>query len=139
MPGSLVRVEVVTAERRVYSDDVEMVIVPGIEGEMGILHNHAPLLTALQVGELRTLKEGEEVEALAVTGGFVEVQPDKVIVLADAAERADEIDGARAEEARRRAEARLRGDKSAIDIARAEAALRRSLVRLKVARWRKQK
>lgn len=69
----------------------------------------------------------------------MEVQPDKVIVLADAAERADEIDGARAEEARRRAEARLRGDKSAIDIARAEAALRRSLVRLKVARWRKQK
>ena len=139
MPGSLVRVEVVTAERMVYSDDVEMVIVPGVEGEMGILHNHAPLLTALQVGELRTLMEGEEVEALTVTGGFVEVQPDRVIVLADAAERTDEVDEARAEEARRRAEARLRGDKSAIDIARAEAALRRSLVRLKVARRRKQK
>ncbi len=139
MPGSLVRVEVVTAEQMVYSDDVEMVIVPGVEGEMGILHNHAPLLTALQVGELRTLKEGEEIEALAVIGGFVEVQPDRVIVLADAAERMGEIDEARAEEARKRAEARLRGDKSAIDIARAEAALRRSLVRLKVARWRKQK
>ncbi len=139
MPGSLVRVEVVTPERMVYSADVEMAIVPGVEGAMGILHTHAPLLTALQMGELRTLNKGEEVEALAVTGGFVEVQPDKVIVLADAAERTGEIDEARAEEARRRAEARLRGDKSAIDIARAEAALRRSLIRLKVARRRKQK
>jgi F-type H+-transporting ATPase subunit epsilon len=139
MPGSLIQVEIVTAERMVYSDNVEMVIVPGVEGEMGILHNHAPLLTALKAGELRTLKEGQELEALAVTGGFLEVQPDSVIVLADAAERADEIDEARAEEARKRAEARLRGDRSAVDLVRAEAALRRSLVRLKLAKRRKQK
>lgn len=69
MPGSLVRVEVVTAERMVYSDDVEMVIVPGVEGEMGILHNHAPLLTALRVGELRTLKRARRLRPSPSPGG----------------------------------------------------------------------
>jgi F-type H+-transporting ATPase subunit epsilon len=130
-----IRLEIVTAERTVYADDVDMVIAPGIEGQLGILPNHAPLLTALTYGELRAKKAGEEDLSVAIGGGFMEVLSDRVTVLADSAERADEIDLERAEAARRRAEGRLkRRREEDIDFARAEAALRRSLVRLKVAK-----
>ncbi len=132
---STIRLDVVTAERVVYSDDVNMVIAPGLEGQMGILPHHAPLITVLGLGELVIKKEGQEDEFMAIGGGFMEVLPDKVVVLADMAERAEEIDEARAEEARRRAEERLKQRRvEEVDFARAEAALRRSLTRLKVAK-----
>ncbi|MBW2310515.1 MAG: F0F1 ATP synthase subunit epsilon [Deltaproteobacteria bacterium] len=126
------RLELVTAERLVYSDDVNMVIAWGIEGQLGILPHHAPLMTMLQPGEL-IVKKGDEEFYLAVTGGFLEVQPDKIIILADACERADEIDVARAQEARRRASELMEAPPPGVELATAEAALRRSMVRLKVA------
>ena len=123
----------VTPERVVYSDDaVDMVVAPGADGELGILPNHAPLLAALAIGELR-LKRGAEEESFAVHGGYVEVLANKVIVMANVAERATEIDIARAEEARARAEQRHRERPEYLDMARLQAALRRSQVRLKVA------
>jgi F-type H+-transporting ATPase subunit epsilon len=134
---SSIRLEIVTAERVVYSEDVDLVAIPGVEGELGILPRHTPLLTMLKPGELRIKKGGEEI-AMAVSGGFVEVRPEKIIVLADAAERADEIDEARAEAARQRVTAALSEKKREdVDFARMEAALQRSLVRLKVAQRRK--
>jgi len=132
---SRIRLEVVTAERVVYADDVDMVIAPGVEGQLGILPRHAPLLTALTYGELRVKKAGQEDESLSIGGGFMEVLPERVVVLADAAERAEEIDLERAEAARRRAEERLKQRQAEdVDFVHAEAALRRSLARLKVAR-----
>jgi len=127
-----IHVDIVTAERTVFSDEVEMVIAPGIDGVLGILPRHAPLLTALQVGVLRLKKGGEEI-LMAIGGGFMDVTPTKVVILADSAERAEEIDEVRAEEARRRAERLMSQKLSEVDFVRAEAALRRSLVRLKVA------
>ena len=128
-----IRLDVVTAEKVVYSDDVDVVIAPGIEGQLGIIPHHSPLMTMLQPGELIARKGSEEF-SMAVSGGFLEVRQDRVIVLADSAERVEEIDIARAEEAKKRAEKRLE-EKYApeTDSARAEAALRRSLIRLKVA------
>jgi F-type H+-transporting ATPase subunit epsilon len=132
MAGRL-RFEIVTAERVVLTDEVDMVIAPGIEGELGILPHHAPLLTVLKPGELR-VKHGTEETAIFVSGGFLEVQPDKVIVLADTAERAEEIDLARVEEAKRRAGERLAMRGTELDLSRAEASLRRALIRERVAR-----
>ena len=133
---SPIRLDIVTQERLVFSEDVDMVIAPGIEGEMGILPHHAPLLTALTFGELRVKRGGIE-ESFAIGGGFVEVRPDKVTVLADSAERAEEIDVARAEAARQRAEGMLaQKPPDPTEAARLDRALRRSLVRIKVARKR---
>ena len=129
--------ELVTPERIVFSDDaVDMVIAPGADGQLGILPNHAPLLAALGIGEL-LIRKGAEEESFAVHGGFVEVLANKVIVMASVAERATEIDVARAEEARERAERREREEPEGLDMARLQAALRRSSVRLKVARRRR--
>lgn len=136
---SSIRLEIVTAERAVYSEDVDVVVAPGVEGQLGILPHHAPLMTTLQPGELLVRKGGEEF-SLAISGGFLEVRPDRVIVLADTAERAEEIDMARAEEAKRRAQERLvEAGAPGIDAARAEAALRRSLARLKVVERRRKR
>ena len=130
---SSLKLDIVTAERVVYSEDVDTVIAPGVEGQLGILPHHAPLMTMLQAGELVARKGGQE-EIIAISGGFLEVRPDRVIVLADQAERAEEIDMARAEAAKKRAEERLRDRKVVgLDEARAEAALRRALTRLSVA------
>jgi F-type H+-transporting ATPase subunit epsilon len=126
------RLEIVTAERMVYSGDVDMVIAWGLEGQLGILPHHAPLMTILQPGELIVRKDNEE-SYLAVSGGFLEVRPDKVIVLADACERAEEVDIARAEDAKRRAKEIMKAPSPEAETAAAEAALRRSLVRLKAA------
>ena len=115
-----------------------MVVAPGVEGQLGILPHHAPLMTTLQAGELLIRASGEEF-SLAISGGFLEVRPDRIIVLADAAERAEEIDIARAEEAKRRAEERLSRPAPEADAARAEAALQRSLARLKVAERRRKR
>lgn len=126
------KIDIVTAERIVYSEEVDIVIAPGVEGQLGVLPHHAPLMTILQAGELVVRKGGEE-ETMAISGGFLEVRPDHVIVLADQAERAEEIDADRAEAARKRAEERLKDRKVAgLDETRAEAALRRAMVRLTV-------
>ena len=136
---STIKLDVVTAERVVFSDEVDVVVAPGVEGQLGILPYHAPLMTMLQPGEL-LVRKGEEELCIAVSGGFLEVRPDRVIVLADAAERAEEIDVSRAEEAKRRAEERLREHAPGVDTAQVEASLRRALVRIEVVgRRRKRK
>lgn len=131
--ASSLTVEIVTNERVVLSEsDVEMVSAPGSEGMMGILPNHAPLVTTLSAGELRIKKAGAE-QSLIVFGGFMEVLPNKVIVLADVAEKVEEIDVKRAEEARKRAEEAIaRGGGDKVDLAEAEARLQRAQVRLRV-------
>ncbi len=129
--------DIVTAERRLLSeDDIDEVVAPGAEGQLGILPSHAALITTLQPGELRVKKGGEEIEYV-LSGGFMEVRDNKVVILADAAERADEIDLARAQEARRRAEEALAQREATVDLAMVEAALRRSLVRLRAAERRR--
>jgi len=133
-------VEIVTAERQVLAeDDVDMVVAPGTEGVVGILPRHAPLLTLLHPGVIRIKKNGAE-SSMAVGGGFLQVNADRVLILADTAERADEIDAARAEEARRDAEAALADAQRAGNRGQAESAralLRLSTVRLNVARRRR--
>jgi len=129
------RLEIMTAERELYSEDVDVVVAPGADGQLGILPHHAPLLTLLEPGELMVRKDGEE-DYIAVTGGFLEVMADRVVVLADAVERAEEIDEARALEAMRRAQERLESQTSDIDLQRALASIRRAQARLKVARRR---
>jgi F-type H+-transporting ATPase subunit epsilon len=133
------KVEIVTAERLIYSEEgVDRLIVPGVEGELGVLTLHAPLLTMIQPGVMRIVKGGDEAE-MAITGGFIEVRDNRVTILADAAERAEEIDEARAEQARQRAQ-RLLGERGGeVDLAKAEASLRRALVRLKAAERRRRR
>ena len=124
--------EIVTAERVVHSDEVDLLVVPGIDGEMAILPSHAPLTTMLQPGEL-IVRKGSEESSIFVSGGFFELMNDKVTILADSAERVEEIDITRAEEAKKRAEEKVElRARTDIDAARTEAALRRSLMRLKV-------
>ncbi|MBM4425219.1 MAG: F0F1 ATP synthase subunit epsilon [Chloroflexi bacterium] len=128
-----IRCEIVTQERIVYAEDVDMVIAPGAEGALGILPHHSPLLTTLQHGELVVKKAGQE-QSFAIGGGVLEVRPDKVTVLADAAETADEIDVTRAEAARKRAQELLaQGLPPSSDrFAEIENALKRSNIRLRV-------
>lgn len=134
-----IKLDIVTAERSVFSEDVDMVIAPGVDGQLGILPYHAPLMTTLVPGELVVKRDGSEF-CLAISGGFLEVRPDRVIVLADSAERAEEIDVSRAQEARLRAEKLLaEGYPAGVDSARVEASLRRSLIRLKVATRRRKR
>ncbi len=133
-------VEIVTAERQVLAEsDVDMVVAPGSEGVVGILPRHAPLLTLLKPGVIRIKKDGAE-SAMAVGGGFLQVNSDRVLILADTAERAEEIDAARAEEARRQAEQALTDAQRGGNRVQAEAArvaLEISLVRLNVVRRRR--
>jgi F-type H+-transporting ATPase subunit epsilon len=131
------KLDIVTIERQVFSGDVDMVIAPGVEGEFGILPNHAPLISALHEGELRVKKDAET-QVFAIGGGYLEVLENTVTVLADTAEHAAEIDVSRAEAARERAERLLReGPTDPVDRSMIEGALRRSKVRLKVARKRR--
>ena len=128
------QLEVVTPERLIVSDEVTELMAPGSEGYFGVLPGHIPFITTLGIGEL-TYWKGKDERHLAVTWGYAEVRGDKVIILAETAERAEEIDAERARRARERAERRLRewgaGDES-IDFARAQAALQRALARLEV-------
>ena len=130
-----VRLDIVTPERLAYSDDVNMVIARATDGDIGILPGHAPLIAGLEIAPLRILKDDGE-KRIAVCGGFIEVRPDKVTVLAGCAELPEEIDVKRAEAARERAEARLKY-REGIDVARAEQALKRALMRLSVADYHK--
>ena len=132
-------VEIVTIERRLLTEEgVDEVIAPGVEGELAVLPRHAAFMTMLNPGEL-ILKKGNDEIPFAVTGGFFEVLGDKVIVLADAAERADEIDVLRAEQARERARLALERRESTEDLAVAAAALQRAMIRLRVAEQRRRR
>jgi F-type H+-transporting ATPase subunit epsilon len=126
--------EITTPMRLVVAETVDEVVAPGIEGYFGVLPGHAPFLTTLGIG-IVTYRTGREEHQLAIAGGFAEVRNDKVIILADSAERPDEIDRARAERARERAERRLSGrSNEEVDFMRCQAALARALARLSVAR-----
>jgi F-type H+-transporting ATPase subunit epsilon len=129
--------EIVTPERLAFSDQVDSVVVPGSLGELGVLPHHAPLLTTLGVGELRIRKGGNE-EYFAIAGGFLQVRPDRVVVMAETADMASEIDLASVEHARREAEQALaEGFEEPADLARARAALQRALLRIRVAERRR--
>ena len=127
-----IQLEIVTPEKKVLSEPVDIVVAPGEEGEFGVLHNHTPFLAKLKVGELR-FRIGGTVRYIAIMGGYAEVLPDKVTVLATAAEEATDIDVIRAKAARERAERRLKEARDRLEFARAEAALQRAIARLKVA------
>lgn len=132
-------VEIVTVERVVLKEEgVDEVIAPGVEGQLAVLPQHAAFMTMLAPGELILKKGGEEIP-FAVTGGFFEVLRDRVVVLADAAERADEIDIARAEEARERAKTALERRETVEDLAQVQASLQRALIRLRVAENRRRR
>ena len=130
------QLQIITAEREVFSGEVDTLVAPGIEGQLGILPNHAPLVTILQPGELMVRAEGEQ-SYLALSGGYMEVLGNRVIILADAAEDVDEIDEARAQEAMERAQERVANRESEADIQQALASLRRAQVRVTVARRRR--
>ena len=128
--------EIVTPERLAFSDIVDAVVVPGIEGELGILPHHAPLLSTLGLGELR-IRRGVSEESFAIVGGFVQVRPDKGVVMAETADMSSEIDLERALEARREAERALEtGYREGADLASARAALQQALLRIRVAERR---
>ncbi len=128
--------EIITAERQVYSGEVDMVIAPGFDGQLGILPRHAPLMTMLKSGELTVRKDGEDMY-VAVSGGFMEVLGNKVSVLADACERSDEIDEERAQQAMQRAQDRLATRGSDMEMEQALASLQRAQVRVNMVRRRR--
>ena len=130
------QLEIITAEKQVFGDDVDLVVAPGIEGELGILAHHAPLMTALQPGEILIRKDGEETY-LAVTGGFLEVMGNKVTILADACERSDEIDEERAQVAVNQARERVASQDTDMQLETAMASIRRAQVRLNVVQRRR--
>jgi F-type H+-transporting ATPase subunit epsilon len=129
------QVELVTAEGRVLSEEADFVLAPGIEGDLGVLPHHIPLLTPLRNGEVLVRNDDTE-HVLFVSGGFLEILPDKVTILADAAERAEDIDEARAEESRRRAQELLSQEASNVEAA---SALERATLRLRVAEVRRRR
>ena len=132
-----IQLEIVTPERLAYSDTVDAVVLPGSEGELGVLPHHAPLVSMLGVGELRIRKDGLE-ESFAIVGGFVQVRPDKVVVMAETADLASEIDLERAHEARREAERAFEtGYHEGADLAAARATLQQALLRIRVAERRR--
>lgn len=133
MADKTLLLEVVTPDRQVVSTEVDIVVLPGVEGQFGVLVNHIPFLSALDIGEMY-FRKGGQVDYIFVGGGFAEVTGDKVTVLVDSAERGKEIDIERARRAKERAEKRMAAGRIAdVDWARAEAALRRSISRMKVA------
>ncbi len=128
--------EIVTPERLAYSDTVDSVVLPGSEGELGVLPHHAPLISMLGVGELRIRKGGAE-ELFAIIGGFLQVRPDKVVVMAETADMASEIDLEKAQAARREAERALEDTgREPADLAQARAQLQQALLRIRVAERR---
>ncbi len=131
--ATTLKLEIVTPDARVYAEDVEMVTLPGVEGEMGIYPQHLPLLTQIVPGELIARKNGRD-HFIAVGEGFVQITGERVAIMADMAIRAENIDEAKAEEARRRAEARLAEQLDQEEAAMVSAALAHSLAQLKVKR-----
>ncbi len=131
-------VDIVTVEGRRFQGEADFVVAPGVEGELGILPQHIPLLTPLATGTVKVRNNNEE-QFFFVSGGFLEVRPDQVTVLADTAERAEDIDEARAEEARRRAQSLLEQRLTAADVAAASVALARAETRLRIAELRRRR
>ena len=131
--ANTLKLEIVTPESKVYSEDVDMVTLPGIEGEMGIFPMHVPLMTQLSAGEI-SVRKGAQEFFLAVGDGFVEVTGERVSILTDMAIKAENIDESKAEEARQRAEARLAEKMDDSEVASVNAALAHSLAQLKVKR-----
>ena len=130
------QLEIVTPEKQAYADEVDSVVLPGTEGELGILPHHAPLVSTLGIGELRIRKGGVE-ESFAIVGGFLQVLPDKVVVMAETADMASEIDVEKAQQARAEAERALQeGYHEGADLAAARAALQQALLRIRVAERR---
>jgi len=127
-----IQLEIVTPEKKVLSEAVDIVVAPGEEGEFGVLRNHIPFLTKLKIGELR-FRIGGDLRHVAIMGGYAEVLPDRVTILAPAAEEATDIDVMRAKAARERAERRLAETRDRLEFARAQAAMQRAIARLKVA------
>ena len=131
---SSLRLEIVTPERTVFSQEVTMVIAQTVDGQIGVLPGHIPLVTVLETGVMRVQVDQEQEQKLAVSGGFLEMSPDnKLTILAQTAELADEIDVERARQALARAEARLNGKREGIDIVRAEIAMQKAITRLRAA------
>ena len=130
MAENKIRLRIVTPVRELYNDEADMVIMRSTSGDIGIMHGHQPLTTTLGYGVLKIMKDGEDDVKAVVFGGYVDVQPECITILSDAAEWPDEIDVKRAEEAKERAERRLNGNREGIDILRAELALRRALIRI---------
>ena len=124
--------EVVTPQNAVVSEEAELVVAPGSEGEFGVLKGHTTFLTSLKIGSLKYKDASGKDRFLFINGGFAEVLPDKVTILAESAERRKDIDLQRAEEARKRAEKRLSGSLDTIDVVRAEAALKRAIFRINI-------
>jgi len=127
--GSTIRLDIVTPERVVYSEEIDLLVAPAIDGEIGILPKHTPLVTGLKIGVLRVKKDTEETK-IPISEGFMEVKPEQINVVVRTAELPHEIDIERAKKALERAKKRLEKD-SKIDYTRAEAALERALARLK--------
>lgn len=124
--------EIVTPERKVYAEEADFIVARGVEGELGILPNHIPLVTPLKIAPLEVKKGGNR-EVIAVSGGFMEVRKNKVVILAESAELPEEIDIERARAAKERAERRLKAKMDDIDFRRAELALQRAMTRINVA------
>ncbi|MBM7585266.1 F-type H+-transporting ATPase subunit epsilon [Bacillus pakistanensis] len=125
------KVNIVTPDGPVYDSEVEMVSTKAMSGELGILPGHIPMVAPLQIGAVR-LKNGNNTELVAVSGGFLEVRPEQVTILAQAAEKAEGIDIERAKEAKNRAESRLQAQQGDLDFRRAELALKRAMNRINV-------
>lgn len=130
------QLDIVSPERLAFTDEVDEVILPGIDGQLAILPHHTRLITALGIGELRIRKGGTE-QSMLISGGFVEVRSDRVVIMADLAEHSSEIDEARAVEARKAAEAELEGAHDPVDLARVRAALQTALMRERIATRRR--
>lgn len=128
---STLRLEIVTPERTVYDKDVNMVVARGVDGDLGIMPHHIPLVTPLKIAPVKA-KIGNNDEYIAVHGGFMEVRKDKVVILAESAELGSDIDVHRAQQAKERAQDRLNHKQTEVDHKRAEAALQRALTRIRV-------
>lgn len=135
MADKTIKLEIVTPEKKVFSEEVEFVTAPGAEGLLGILPEHAPLITSLTTGIIKVKQDGKET-FIASSSGFMEVKNNKITILVDTAEKSEDIDVARAKAAKERAEQRLTAKTEDVDLARAEAALKRALTRLQVANFK---
>ncbi|WP_066506040.1 F0F1 ATP synthase subunit epsilon [Abyssisolibacter fermentans] len=130
--ASKFRLEIVTPDKKFFEDDVEMIIVRGTEGDIGILKNHVPLVTVLGIGKIKVQIDGEMREA-SIASGYIEVEKEKTTIITDAAEWAQDIDVKRAEAAKIRAEERLKKENKDTDVARAEIALKKAINRIRIA------
>lgn len=125
-------ISVVSAEKSLYDGTAKLVVAPGVNGELGILPQHAPLLTSLKPGVLKVVRLDDEEDFMYVAGGIIEVQPDSVTVLADVAERGEDIDEQRAEKARKEAEERIRSADTDVDFATAQAELAKAVAQIEL-------